>query len=333
MEAAEVSAEMMAGQRLMVGFDGTELNPQLRFLIETLKVGGLILFSANIASPRQVASLCADAQALARSCGLPPLLVAIDQEGGQVARLKEPFTRFAGNPGMRAHSDAAHFARVTARELKSIGVNMNMAPVLDVAPIQMNSIMSRRAFGHHPRWVAEMGASVIDHLQADGIMAVAKHFPGIGRTVVDSHIDLPRMEADIREIEVIDLPPFAAAFRHQVAGCMLAHILYSRLDPRWPASLSVTIAKELLRDRMGYKGVVMTDDLDMGAVTRHFDIPTAVSRILAADIDLVLICHQGPAIEIAFERILEFHTGSALGRQKSVESIDRIMTLKRKYLN
>ena len=222
----------MAGQRLMVGFEGIEMNPDLRFLIDTLKVGGIILFSANIVSPEQVETLCAEAQAAARTCGQPPLFIAIDQEGGQVARLKEPFTRFPGNPHMQQSADAAHFARVTAWELQSIGVNMNMAPVLDVAPLEMESIMAQRAFGHDPQWVAEMGAAVIDHLQSSGIMAVAKHFPGIGRTILDSHIDLPHLDADFAEIEAIDLPPFAAAIRHKVAGFMLSHILYPRLDPR-----------------------------------------------------------------------------------------------------
>ena len=248
--------------------------------------------------------LCGEAQVYARACGQPPLLIAIDQEGGQVARLKNRLPTFPGNPHMQTVEDAEQFARVTAWELLSIGINMNMAPVLDVAPREIDSIMARRAFGHDPQWVADMGTTVIDHLQSSGIMAVAKHFPGIGRTVLDSHLDLPRLEATLAEIEAIDLPPFAAAIRHHVAGCMLSHILYPRLDPEWPASLSPKIARDLLRRQMGYTGVIMTDDLDMGAVAKHYDTPTAVEQAMKAEIDLVLICHKGPAIEAAFEKIL-----------------------------
>ena len=136
-----------AGQRLMVGFDGTDLNDQLKQYIRDFKVGGIILFSRNVVSPEQIKALCARAQDFAADCGLPPLFIGIDQEGGQVARLKPPFTQFDGASRMRGIEDAASFARITARELKQVGINMNMAPVLDVLPEQGPSIMEQRSFG------------------------------------------------------------------------------------------------------------------------------------------------------------------------------------------
>jgi beta-N-acetylhexosaminidase len=236
-----LSTELLAGQRLMVGFDGTDFNPDLEFLIGTLQVGGLILFSRNLESPEQIRQLCRDCQEYAASCKLPPLFISIDQEGGTVARLKSPFTQFPGNPAMTHPDDAVHFARVTAAELKQIGINMNMAPVLDVAPQNVKSIMAERVFGSDPGWVSSMGMTVIDHLQRRGIMAVAKHFPGIGRTVLDSHMALPDLEIDAQTLADFDLIPFKDAIAGHVAGIMLSHIRYSGIDPVWPASLSPAV--------------------------------------------------------------------------------------------
>ena len=332
MDITLFTPEQSAGQRLMVGFDGTELNPELRFLIDTLKVGGIILFSRNLIDPDQIKNLCVSMQSYARSCEQPPLLIAIDQEGGKVARLKEPFTQFPGNSKMKGPEDAIFFAKTTATELLKVGINMNMAPVLDVAPEGINSVMAERAFGPDPGWVSEQGKVVIEHLQAENIMAVAKHFPGIGRTVLDSHFELPDLDIDVDAMKGFDLFPFKTAISHDVAGIMLSHIRYTRIDPNWPASLSKTIADDLLRKQMGYDGVVMTDDLDMGAIEKHYDLNTAIRQILSADIDMTLICHAGPNIENAFKEILDVQRRSQTMKAKGVKSIERIMRLKKRYL-
>ncbi len=332
MTATAFSNEQLAGQRLMAGFDGTTLNADLKFLINRLKTGGIILFSRNLETPEQIKPLCEEIQNYARLCGQPPLFIAVDQEGGQVTRLKEPFTQFPGNPHMETEEDAIHFAKVTAAELAQVGINMNMAPVMDVAPEEINSIMAKRAFGGNPAWVARLGVKVIEHLQHNSIIAVAKHFPGIGRTILDSHMDLPMLDDDMSAIEQIDLIPFKAAIQHGVSGVMLSHIFYTKLDPLWPASLSDKIAKSLLREEMGFDGLVLTDDLDMGAIVKHYDIQTAIQRILAAEIDLVLICHKGPNIEIAYKELLQGIKGSADMAAKGIESVKRIMKLKNRYL-
>ena len=267
-----LSNEQLAGQRLMLGFDGTALNDDLKFLIDDIKAGGIILFARNLETPEQIQDLCFEVQEYADRCSQPPLFIAIDQEGGQVTRLKEPFTQFPGNPHMKNEADAVHFAEVTAAELNQVGINMNMAPVMDVAPEDFNSIMEKRAFGGDPNWVSRLGVKVINHLQQNGIMAVAKHFPGIGRTILDSHQDLPVLDDDITALERFDLIPFEAGILHDVSGIMLSHIFYPQLDDQWPASLSTYIARDLLRRRMGYDGLVMTDDLDMGAITKHYEI-------------------------------------------------------------
>ena len=332
MDITSFSDEQSAGQRLMVGFDGTELNPDLKFLIKTLKVGGIILFARNLITPDQITHLCSSVQEYARSCGQPPLFISIDQEGGTVARLKEPFTQFPGNPEMKGPEDAIHFARVTAAELTEIGVNMNLAPVLDVAPEGIDSIQKNRVFGHDPMWVSELGTVVIDHLQANNIMAVAKHFPGIGRIILDPHDEISDLDIDVEAMQATDLLPFKAAIENNVAGIMLSHIRYPKMDARWPASLSAIIADNLLRKQMGYGGVIMTDDLDMGAIKKHYDIKTVLRQILSADIDIALICHKGPDIENAFEEILKSFADSNRTKKKGLESLKRIINLKRNYL-
>lgn len=333
MNTSSFSNEQLAGQRLMVGFDGTGLDENLKFLIGRIKAGGIILFAGNLETPDQIKGLCFAVQEYAERCGQPPLFIAIDQEGGQVTRLKKPFTQFPGNPHMRHEADAVYFAEITAAELNQVGINMNMAPVMDIAPKDTNSIMAKRAFGGDPDRVSRLGLKVIEHLQQNGIMAVAKHFPGIGRTVLDSHLDLPMLKDDLAAIERFDLTPFKACIQHGVSGIMLSHIFYPELDDQWPASMSIYIADDILRRRMGYNGLVMTDDLDMGAITKHYKIRISIQQILAADIDLALICHKGPNIEIAFEQIVKEITDSAETKTRGNESVERIMKLKRKYIS
>lgn len=332
MRTASFSNEQLAGQRLMVGFNGTRLNEELKFLINRLKVGGVILFAGNLQSPDQIKDMCHAIQDYAQSCEQPPLFIAVDQEGGPVARLKAPFTQFAGNPHMKNIEDAVRFAEITAAELTQVGINMNMAPVMDVSPEGSNSIMAERAFGGNPTWVSRLGVTVIEHLQQNKIMAVAKHFPGIGRTTLDSHMDLPILPDDLSTIEQFDLIPFEAGIQCGVCGVMLSHIFYTKLDPQWPASLSPKIAKDFLRHRMGFDGLVLTDDLDMGAIKKHFDIQSSIHQILAADIDQTLICHEGPNIEIAFEEILKEITDSPDLKTGGMVSVNRIMRAKRKYI-
>ena len=331
MKWTPLSAEQAAGQRLMIGFDGTELSTRLKFYIDTLKIGGVILFSRNIASPEQVTRLCRSIQTYARDCGQPPLFIGIDQEGGKVARLKAPFTEFPGNPAMKGTADAVEFSRVTAAELTAVGVNMNLAPVLDIVPQGVAGVMTDRTFGSDPGWVSKLALTVISNVQKRGIMAGAKHFPGIDRTTLDSHLDQPFLDTDLESLNRSDLVPFKKAVMRQVAGVLLSHIVYTDLDTRWPASLSQKIAKKLLRKQLGYKGLVLTDDLDMGAIIKYYDIDTVMAQIIAADIDLALICHESPKIEMAFEILLAQHAQKMRAPGRS-GPLQRILRFKRNFL-
>jgi len=329
----DFSADQMTGQRLMAGFDGTSFNADLEFLIGTLKVGGIILFARNIENPDQLSCLCGDMQNYARRCGQPPLFISIDQEGGTVARLREPdFREFPAIPTLAVPADAAAQAFDMSAQLISLGINMNMAPVLDIAPRKIQSIMARRSFGHDPIHVAAMGKAMIETFQSRRIMAVAKHFPGIGRTILDSHLDMPEFEASLDDLAAFDLIPFQTAVAAGVAGMMISHIYYKQIDSLWPASLSKVIASDLLRRQMGFDGIVMTDDLDMGAIVNHYDIRTAINQIVSAEIDIALICHKGPNIEIAFDEIRQRATDDASIAQKNRASAARVMRLKAAYL-
>jgi beta-N-acetylhexosaminidase len=327
------SVEQLAGQRLMVGFEGETLSIDMKYLIDTLKVGGVVLFKRNLSNPEQIKALCEDLQEHARAVGQPPLIIAIDQEGGQVARLRAPFTEFKGNAAMTREEDAIDFARITAKEMHQARINMNLAPVLDVIPKGLEGVMAGRSFGDDIHWVSKMGANIIKGLQEQGIMAVAKHFPGIGRTTLDSHLDKPTLDTDEGTLQKTDFLPFQKAVECGVAGIMLSHIEYTAIDSDWPASLSSKIVRGWLRDRLKYDGVVMTDDFDMGAICKYYTIPTIVDQVLSADIDMMLICHRSENMEMAFEEIINKSRESSAMTDQARQSVYRIMKLKEKYLS
>ncbi|MFH2091231.1 MAG: glycoside hydrolase family 3 N-terminal domain-containing protein [Pseudomonadota bacterium] len=320
----------LAGQRLMLGFDSPVFNDEIKYIINDIKAGGIILFKNNIEDPEQISALCRDCQAYARKCGLLPLMIAVDQEGGTVARLKKGFTQFKGNPFIQSIEDARIFARITAQELKAVGINMNLAPVLDIEPKGVSSIMKDRVFKADANIVSILGKEVINTLQKNGIMAVAKHFPGIGRTVLDSHFHLPKLDISLETLECSDLIPFKHAIKSNVSGMMLSHIFYPDLDQDWQASLSPAIANELLRNKLGYQGIIMTDDLDMKAIGH--DMKTCVRQILLSQIDMALICHAGPNIEIAADEINCLLSDEPLLYEMGKVSVERILRFKKQYL-
>ncbi|SCY26589.1 glycoside hydrolase family 3 N-terminal domain-containing protein [Desulfoluna spongiiphila] len=325
-ELSDMTLDEQVGQRLLVGFDGTNLTDDLKYLIGTLKVGGVILFAPNIESPAQVASLCADMQAYAADCGLPPLFISVDQEGGPVARMKEPLTLFPeGTPALKTREAARHFGSTTGKELFEVGYNMDMAPVLDVQPEGFSGIMEKRVFPGSPQEVGDLGVEVMETLEAEGVLAVVKHFPGIGRTTLDSHLTLPVLDTPFTELARTDLVPFEIAFGAGASAVMLSHIKYTDIDAQWPASLSPEVVKGVLRGRMGFNGVVMTDDLDMKAIT--CDMDTAARQIFTSDVDIALICHRSDRYETLAETLkamaTRFPGANAL-------ALGRILALKKK---
>ncbi len=325
-----------AGRLFMAGMPGPELDKGTLSLISEKGLGGIILFKRNIVDPLQVASLTNDLQAAAMKYQGIPLFLAVDQEGGRVARLGDPFTSFPGNgaigEGPESQEMAAEFARVTASEMRLVGLNMDMAPVLDVARGAVDRHLQGRIFGEDPALVARLGRIVIKTLQENGVMAVGKHFPGLGKARLDPHRLLPTIEGDREEFDALDLPPFEAAVSEGVSAIMTSHALYPGLDPQHPGTLSTAIITELLRKRMGYNGLIITDDLEMGAVKNDPGVAEAAVEAFEAGCDILLICEDQRFVRDAMDRLRNRLLQNETLLLRLQQSVERAMAAKKQFL-
>jgi beta-N-acetylhexosaminidase len=278
------------GRLLIAGFDGLQVPVELRTLAREFGLGGVILFGRNIAEPQQVSELCYDAARLVPDL---PLWVSIDQEGGRVARLKAPFTEWPPMATLGRSGDgrlAQRFARALAAELRSVGITLDYAPVLDVLTNPDNPVIGDRALSESADHVARLGAEIIRTLQAEGIAACGKHFPGHGDTASDSHVDLPLVEHPIDRLRAIEFVPFRAAVEAGVATMMTAHVFAPALDEERPATLSRYVVTDLLRRELQFAGAILSDDLEMKAIADRFAVPEAAVLAIGAGCDGVLIC-------------------------------------------
>lgn len=291
------------GQLLMVGLPGPELDETARWLIQDLQVGGIILFRRNIMAPPQVAALLQACQEAALAASGLPLLVAVDQEGGPVQRLRHPFPempsacRFGADGDLQAVAAAA---QQVGAALRALGVNINLAPVLDV-PRSPDCPLWERAYSPDPEQVARFGLAAIQGYLAGGVLPVAKHFPGLGATRLDSHLDLPTTAPGEHERRQ-DLEPFRQAIAGGVPGVMVAHVVVPEWDDL-PASLSPVAVNQVLRRQLGFAGLVFTDDLEMGAIRRHWSVPQAAQLAVAAGHDILLICENPPQVEASLRAL------------------------------
>ncbi len=320
--------QQAAASLLIVGFPAGVVTDELRRLLKR-GGGGVILFERNIDNPAQVADLINEVQANRR--GEAPLLVAVDQEGGPVSRLKEPVTQFPALEVLGRTDDevlAERLGTVLAHELRRIGFNLNLAPVMDVNSNPDNPVIGSRALSSDPYQVAKLGVAIIRGMQSHGLLACAKHFPGHGDTSVDSHLELPVLKHDMERLRSVELVPFEAAVHAGVATIMTAHVCQEALDPGIPATLSVKTVEGLLRRQMGYRGVVISDDLEMKAVLDHFGIEEAVRRALTAGVDLFLVCHDVERQEQALEALVRASESSSTLRNRLLESAARVARLR-----
>jgi beta-N-acetylhexosaminidase len=262
-------------------------------LAEDAGLGGVVLFTRNCPSLEAVLSLTA----AARNLG-PDVLVLVDHEGGRIHRLPPPFTHFPAAAALGRSSEphlAAAVARAMARELRAAGFDSGLGPVLDCRLDPANTVIGDRAFGTAPDVVAACGVASVEAMLSEGLLPVAKHFPGHGRTSVDSHTGLPDVAATVDELEQSDLVPFRAALGAGCPAVMVAHVRYRALDPALPASLSAEVIGGLLRRRLGFSGLVLSDDLEMAAVAGPWGVAGAARRFLAAGGDLALVCQSAQA--------------------------------------
>ena len=266
-------------------------------------VAGVILFRRNVVDPRQVAELNA---AIARATRGRPVFISTDQEGGPVQRLRAPFTEFPPHGVLGAIDDPALTRKVAttmARELRALGFNTNYAPVADVNTNPANPVIGIRAFSDDPARVSVHVREWIKGMQDTNVMACSKHFPGHGDTSVDSHHDLPVVPHDKKRIRDVELVPFRASIAARVGSIMTAHVVFQALDPDRSATLSKKVLTGLLRKQMGYKGLIISDDLEMKAIADRVGVPTAAVDSLAAGADLLLVCKSRELILESIEAV------------------------------
>lgn len=278
------------GQLLIGSFPGYTVPAELRSLAREFDLGGVILFARNVEAPEQVADLAHDVGQLAVE---DPLWVSVDQEGGRVARLGSPFTQWPPMATLGRSGDARlaeRFARALATELRAVGITLDYAPVLDVHTNPSNPVIGDRALADRADEVARLGTAIVRTLQAEGVAACGKHFPGHGDTSVDSHVDLPVVEHPLDRLREVELVPFRAAIDAGIAFVMTGHVLVPALDEERPATLSRAIVTGLLREELGFAGAILGDDLEMNALTARYTVPGAAVAAIAAGCDGLLIC-------------------------------------------
>jgi len=312
------------GQLLFAGFEGTEVSPRLAELVGAGRLGGVVLFARNLVDPEQAARLTFALHALAPPDA--PLVLAIDQEGGRVQRLRDPFTEWPPMRvlGERPVDETAQVARALARELRDLRIDLNFAPVCDVDTNPANPVIGDRSFARAPEAVAERAAAFVRAHEAEGVAACAKHFPGHGDTAQDSHVALPRLEHDMERLRRVELPPFRAAARAGVASVMSAHVVVSCLDPTRPATLCAPAAR-LLREELGFEGVFFSDDLEMAAVHERYAPEETVREALAAGVDAFLVCRREELVQSVLTEL------ERQPRERLAPALRRVAALKARF--
>jgi beta-N-acetylhexosaminidase len=328
-----LSLRRQIGRLLIAGFDGPQVPVELKALTREFGLGGVILFARNIEEPEQVAELSFEAARLVPDF---PLWVSVDQEGGRVARLKAPFTQWPAAATLGRSGDIAlaeRFARALAAELRAVGITLDYAPVLDVLTNPKNPVIGDRSISEKAVDAARLGAAIVRTLQAEGIAACGKHFPGHGDTQVDSHLELPIVEHPVERMRQVEFLPFKAAIDAGVATVMTAHVLAPALDEKRPATLSHRVVTGLLRGELGFEGVILSDDLEMKAIAGEYAVPAAAVLAVEAGCDGVLICsgdHQTQAA--ALEALVHAVETGALTEKRVEDALNRQRRAKERFL-
>jgi beta-N-acetylhexosaminidase len=320
-----LTLEQKVGQLFVLGFQGYELDRDTRTLLDVIRPGGFLLFQRNIESFDQIYGLTSEL----RNISATPAILAIDHEGGRVDRLKHIFAPIPSMPELvgAGMAELRLGARIIAAELEATGFNLDLAPVLDLR--LPDSIVAERCLAPNPTEVVRFASAFIEELSKRRIVACAKHFPGLGGAVMDPHFSLPRIDRKKRQIQQEDAAPFVELF-DQAALIMVSHAHYPALgdEKPVPASLSTRVVGSFLRKRLGYKGLTITDDLTMGAVTTLGLTPELFLRAFEAGNDLLLFSQTTPLVEHAFKTILKAARTSETLRRRIDTSVERILGMK-----
>lgn len=329
---AAMTLEQKVGQLMVVAFREDSISPSISEMVRERHVGGVILFTRNLQNPAHARELTDALQQLARANGAgTPLFTMLDQEGGIVVRAATGVTTWPSQMLLGATGDealVAQAATMTARELRAIGMNMNLAPVLDVNNNPDNPVIGTRSFGSDPALVSRLGAAVIRAYQGAGVVAVAKHFPGHGDTNIDSHMSLPMIDKTPADLDRIELVPFSAAVRAGVDVIMTAHIAVPRITGNQPGTLSEAMLETILRRHLGYEGLIITDDLEMGAIVDQYGTADAALRAFRAGADLLLFRFTTDEQRRGYDLLLNAVKSEPALQQRLDQSVRRILRVK-----
>lgn len=331
---SDLTLEEQIGQILMVGFPGTEPTPQLIKLIQQYHVGNIVLFSRNVQSARQLRELTGKLQEIARAAGQRlPLLIAIDQENGMVRRLGTDATLFPGNMALGAlgeEQSAYEVAMGAGLELRALGVNLNLAPVVDVNNNPANPVIGVRSFGENPQQVARLAGAQIRGYQSAGIATCIKHFPGHGDTATDSHLAVPTIPYEMERLEQVELVPFKSGIAAGTDCVMSAHIYFPALmgSTELPGTLSPVVIRQLLREQLGFQGVIMTDCLEMSAVSETVGVGKGTVLAQKAGNDLILISHRYDRQLAGIEALKAAVQAGEISPEQIQQAAARVLTLK-----
>jgi len=331
-----MTLERKVGQLMSVAFHGTTITSSLEAMIRDRGVGGVILYSENFTDATTLAKLVADLDRIARDAKSLPLFFEMDQEGGPVIRISKGATILPGQMALAATGDPERSVRtaatISASELRALGVNWTFAPVADVNDEPTNPIISNRSFSSDPARVSSLVSAAVQAYAAAGFFCCAKHFPGHGSTTTDSHTGLPKIEADRATLDRLELPPFRAAIAAGVPAIMSAHIVVPALDPTpdLPVTLSNAVMTDLVRTTLGFQGIVVTDDLEMGAL-KNIGEATAALRALQAGADYLLFRFDESAQLEGHRLITEAVRAGSLSTARLDQSVRRVVDAKQRY--
>jgi beta-N-acetylhexosaminidase len=327
------------GQLMVFGFYGRKMTPELKQFINKNKLGNIILFSRNIDDQLQIRQLTMELQGEAKRAGHKhPLLICTDQENGAVRRLGSGSTEFPGSMLIGATystANAFEISRMTAEELKSVGINWNLAPVVDVNNNPANPVICTRSFGEDPQVVAEMGEAFMRGMQSEGIVSTLKHFPGHGDTGVDSHLDLPVIPHNLERLESVELVPFRKCIKAGADVIMSAHVYFPAIEKQYglPATLSKAVLTGLLRERLHFQGVITTDCLEMKAIDDRFGTAQGAVMAFQAGADFAMVSHTFEKQKETLEAVTSALENGKIDTQSVRNSMERIDRLKDKYLD
>lgn len=322
------------GQLVITGIDNYTNNENSKALINTYHVGGFIFFSTNIENSNQFLTLINSLKETNSSTNTTPLFFSIDEEGGKVTRMPSEFLKLPTNKAIgkiNIPSFSYEIGRILGQELKEFGLNLDFAPVLDINSNPKNPVIGDRSFGPDPTIVSNLGVETMKGIQSQNIIPSLKHFPGHGDTSVDSHIGLPIVYNDINRLNSLELIPFSKAIKSGADMVMVAHILLPKIDPVNPASFSKTIISDILRDNLNFNGVVITDDMTMGAIMKNYNIGEAAVKSLNAGTDIILVCHGFDKETEVLKAIKTSAENGTLTQKSLDEKVYRILKLKEKY--